>query len=102
MPTYLVSYHGGSAPDSPEAAAMMLAAFQAWASGVGDKMIDPGAPLGAARAVTAEGAEPAEGTGPGGYTLLRADDMDAAVALVADHPFVARGGTLIVSEAMAL
>jgi hypothetical protein len=28
--------------------------------------------------------------------------MDAAIALVKDHPFVARGGTLVVSEAVAL
>jgi hypothetical protein len=37
----------------------------------------------------------------GGYSILRADDMDAAVDLVRDHPFVSRGGSLTVSESVA-
>jgi hypothetical protein len=102
MTTYLISYHGGGGPPaSPEAAQQMLAAFQAWAAGVGDHMVDPGAPLGAARTVTASGVSDG-GPGPQGYSLIQADDIDAAVALVTGHPFVARGGTLVVSEAVSL
>ena len=37
----------------------------------------------------------------GGYSVLRADDMDSAVALVRDHPFVTRGGSLQVTAAVA-
>jgi hypothetical protein len=37
----------------------------------------------------------------GGYSLIRADDLDAAVGLVKNHPFVGRGGSLQVSEAVA-
>jgi hypothetical protein len=37
----------------------------------------------------------------GGYSLIKADDLDAAAGLVKNHPFVARGGTLQVSEAVA-
>jgi len=37
----------------------------------------------------------------GGYSVLRADDMDSAVALVRDHPFVTRGGSLTVHEGVA-
>jgi hypothetical protein len=33
--------------------------------------------------------------------LISADDLDAAVVLVKNHPFVARGGSLQVSEAVA-
>jgi hypothetical protein len=102
MATFLISYHGGGGPPaSPDAAQHMLAAFQAWVATVGDGMLDPGAPLGAARTVSGSGVSDGM-TGPEGYSLLRADDMDAAIALVKDHPFVARGGTLVVSEAVAL
>ncbi len=41
------------------------------------------------------------GTGPGGYSLISADDLDAATGLVKNHPFVGRGGSLQVSEAVA-
>jgi len=37
----------------------------------------------------------------GGYSVLRAVDMDSAVALVRDHPFVKRGGSLQVTEAVS-
>jgi hypothetical protein len=104
MPNYLVTYHGGEGPPStPEAQQQVLAAFGAWVASVGAAMVDPGAPLGSARSVSAQGSE----DGPvncaiGGYTLLRAADLDGAVQLVSNHPFIARGGTLQVSEAIAI
>jgi hypothetical protein len=36
-----------------------------------------------------------------GYTLLSADSLADAIELVRSHPFVSRGGTLRVSEAVA-
>ncbi len=103
MPTYLITYHGGGGPPaSAEAREQMMAAFGAWAASVGDHMIDPGAPLGAAKTVSPEGvSDSGPGTGPGGYSLISADDLDAAVGLVKNHPFVGRGGSLQVSEAVA-
>jgi len=102
MPTYLITYHGGGGPPpSAEAREQMMAAFGAWVASVGDHMIDPGAPLGAARTVSAEGVSDGASGGIGGYSLIRADDLDAAVGLVKNHPFVARGGSLQVSEAVA-
>jgi len=78
----------------------MMAAFGAWVASVGDHMIDPGAPLGPSKSVSSDGVS-GGGPGIGGYSLIKADDLDAAVGLVKNHPFVGRGGTLQVSEAMA-
>jgi hypothetical protein len=103
MPTYLITYHGGSGmPESPEAQQQVHAAFQAWAAGVGDALVDPGAPLGESRTVSADAVVDGSVAPIGGYTLLRAADLEAAVDLVRDHPFVARGGALQVDEAIAL
>lgn len=104
MPTYLVTYHGGGEmPNAPEARQQMMAAFGAWAAGVGSAMIDPGAPLGAAKTVSGRGvADGQAAASVSGYTLLRADNLDAAVELVQAHPFVGRGGSLQVSEAADL
>jgi hypothetical protein len=102
MATFLITYHGGGGmPESAEAREQMLAAFQAWAAGVGNAMIDPGSPLGPRRTITGNGVSdtPADPT-LGGYTLLSADSLDDAVKAVMDHPFVGRGGTLQVSQAM--
>jgi hypothetical protein len=102
MATFLVTYHGGGGmPESAEAQEQMMAAFQAWAAGVGDAMIDPGSPLGPSKTVTSDGVSdaPADPT-LGGYTLIRADSLDDAVKAVTGHPFVGRGGTLQVSQAV--
>jgi hypothetical protein len=102
MPTYLVIYHGaGSPPASPEARDQMMAAFGAWVASVGDHMIDPGAPLGPSKSVSPEGVSDGGSAQIGGYSLIKADDLDAAAGLVKNHPFVGRGGTLQVSEAVA-
>ena len=37
----------------------------------------------------------------GGYSVIKADDLDAAAGLVKSHPFVRRGGSLQVCEAVA-
>ena len=102
MPTYLVTYHGGGGPPpSAEAREQMMAAFGAWVASVGDHMVDPGAPLGASQTVSPEGVSDGGPASIGGYSVISADDLDAAVVLVKNHPFVARGGSLQVSEAVA-
>ena len=102
MPTFLITYQGGGPPPTTaEAREQMMAAFQAWAASVGSSMMDPGAPLGASKTVTSDGVTDGSTDGPGGYTLLKADSLDDAVGLVRSHPFVTRGGTLVVSESVA-
>jgi hypothetical protein len=62
----------------------------------------PGAPLGASKTVSPDSV--ADGAAPGpanGYSILDAADLDAAVGLVRAHPYVERGGSLQVSEAVA-
>lgn len=103
MPTFLITYHGGEGmPASPEAQEKMLAAFQAWAASTGKNMVDPGAPLGRSKVVATGSVSDGAADGRlGGYTVLSADDLDSAVALVQGHPFLSRGGTLQVSEAVS-
>jgi len=80
----------------------MMAAFQAWAASVGEAMIDPGSPLGPRKTVTSDGvSDTAADATLGGYTLIQAESLDDAVDAVKGHPFVARGGTLQVSQAVA-
>jgi hypothetical protein len=102
MPTYLITYHGGPGmPSDPEAAQQMVAAFQAWVAEVGDAMRDPGAPLAAAKTVTADSEQDGQAEAPiGGYTLVEAGTLDEAVQLVRSHPFLTRGGSLQVSESV--
>jgi hypothetical protein len=102
MTSYLVTYHGGGMPDTEEGRQQAMAAFGAWVGKVGDALTDPGAPLGAAMTVSADGVQPGRADGPiAGYSVLRAEDMESAISLVRDHPFVGRGGSLTVIESVA-
>lgn len=102
MPTFLVTYHGGGMPADEEGRQQAMAAFGAWVGKVGEALTDPGAPLGPAMTVSSDGVREGHADGrTAGYSILRADDMDAAVDLVRDHPFASRGGSLTVSEAVA-
>ena len=100
MPKFLVTYHGSGAP-SPEEAQQAEAAFMAWAQSVGNALVDPGAPLGPRKTVSSGSVTDGAAGGPAqGYSILDAADLDGAVGLVRDHPFIGRGGSLEVSQAV--
>ena len=102
MPSFLVTYHGGGMPDDEEGRQQAMAAFGAWVGKMGDALTDPGAPLGPSMTVSSDRVREGDAEGRvAGYSVIRADDMDAAVDLVRDHPFVSRGGSLQVTEAVA-
>jgi hypothetical protein len=100
MPKYLVTYHEtGQMPHDPESMAKAREAFMQWAGKTGAALVEPGAPIGATRVVSSSGAEPGSADGPfNGWSVVEAPDVDAAMAILADHPFIGRGGLLQVSE----
>jgi len=99
MAQFLITYHGMGHP-TPEAMAAGRAAFQAWAESVGEALIDPGAPVNVAGQI-ASGERAAEAE-IAGYSILRAESLDAAKDLLSNHPFIARGGTLQINECLGV
>ena len=97
MTKFIITYHGSGSPDPSERESAM-AAFGAWLASTGDSVIDPGAPTRPAAQVGAE----TDLVPIGGYTILEADSVEAAQALLAGHPFVTRGGTLQINEVMGV
>ena len=100
MSKYLVTYYGGGMPADPAQAEQAKAAFAEWLTKTGDAVIDPGAPLRPATQVS-NGA-PAPQVAIGGYSVIEAASNEQAAEILRSHPFVARGGTLQVDEAMAV
>jgi hypothetical protein len=74
------------------------AAFSEWLVKAGKAVIDPGAPLRPGTQVSNGAATPQVMIG--GYTIIEAANVDEAARILKSHPFVARGGTLQVDEAM--
>lgn len=98
MAKFLITYHGAGHPDPAEMESARKD-FMAWLGNAGPAVTDPGAPLGFAGQVST--AEPEAVVDILGYSILEADSANAAKELLASHPFVARGGTLQISQAMA-
>ena len=98
MPEYIIAYHGGTEPESPEEGAKGMAKWQAWMGGLGDAMVNPGTPLGMNMTVTSDGVSDEGGSNRlSGYSIVKADDMDAAIEMAKACPFL-EIGTLEVAE----
>ena len=99
MPKYIFAYHPGEEmPNSPEEGARHMAKWQAWVVEMGDRLVNPGTPLGPSRIVSSDGVSDDGGANPlQGFSVMSADDMDAALILAQACPFIEMG-TIEVAE----
>jgi len=102
MSNYIFAYHGGNMPENPEEGASRMAKWNAWVEGLGDVMVNPGSPLGKSKTVGSGGVSDDGGSNPMmGYSIVKADSMDAALEIAKGCPFVERegmDGTIEVAE----
>ena len=90
MAKFIYLYRGPATPMSdrtPEEGAERMAAFSAWMEKAGAALIDGGSPFGASASVRDDGTEGTAGDLIG-YTIVEADDLDAAKAFTDGLPFL--------------
>ncbi len=103
MPKFVFAYHGGTAPQSPEEGAKVMAKWNAWYAGMGSAVVDGGGPCGPSKTVSTGGVEDSGGANPvSGITQVEAADMDGAVAMAKGCPITDDGGTVEVAEIMEM
>lgn len=103
MPNYIFAYHGGSKPETPEEGAEMMARWNAWLEGLGDAAVNPGNPVGMSKTVSADGVADNGGSNPlSGFSVVKADTMEAVIEMAKACPFVETGGTIEVAEMMEM
>ena len=101
MPRYVLAYHGGDKPKSPEEGAKNMAEWQAWLGSLGEAVINPGTPLSGTQTVSSGGVQPSSST-MSGFTIVEAGSIDAAIEMARSSPFLNINGTIDVSEVMEL
>ena len=108
MSTFVFIYHAPmtpaeAAPPDPEQMEAVMGEWNAWAGRVGDGMVDFGTPLAGGVRVTADGTSPSTRE-VAGYSIIKADDLDAALALAKNHPHLNMPGgcEIEVHEAQAI
>ena len=98
MSTYLLTFHGGSMPESKEEQDQVMAAWTSWFGTLGDKLVDGGNPISGAKAISPDGSVMDATSAPSGYSILKADSLDQAVELSKGCPVLAGGASVLVSE----
>lgn len=104
MPDYIFAYHGGGMPETPEEGAKMMEAWNTWYGNMGEAVVNPGAPVGMSKTVGKAGVADDGGANPlSGFTVVRADSIDAACEMAKGCPMVADGsGTVEVAEVVEM
>lgn len=101
---YLLVYHGGQRPETPEEGAKQMQAWTDWFGTLGDALVDGGNPVSQVRTIGNNGSVSDGALNPAsGYSVIKADDLDAAVALAKGCPILAGGhGSIEVAETLAM
>ena len=103
MPQYMITYLGGEKPSSQEEGKQNMAKYMEWLSLLGDSAVSPANPLKGTSTVSPDGTVTAGSTTTmSGYTIIKADSMEAAIAIAKACPFLETGGSLEVSELMQM
>lgn len=99
MANFLLTYHGeGGMPSTDEEQAAVMGAWNAWFSRLGDAVVDGGNPTSQAKAISPDGSVMDATSAPTGYSIIKADSIDAAVELSRGCPVLAAGQVVVVSE----
>jgi hypothetical protein len=98
MANYLLTYPGGSMPETKEAQDQAMAAWNDWFGKLGGALVDGGNPISKSKAISPDGSVMDATSAPTGYSVIKADDLDAAVELSKGCPVLAGGAAVVVSE----
>ncbi|HEX2754686.1 MAG TPA: hypothetical protein VHM48_04445 [Candidatus Limnocylindrales bacterium] len=103
MANYLLVFRGGSMPQTKEEQDAVMAAWTAWFGEIGDALVDGGNPASRTKVLTKDGSVSDGGSGsPTGYSIIKADDMDGALALAKGCPVFLGGATIDVVETFSV
>jgi hypothetical protein len=98
MANYLLTFYGGGMPETPEEQAQVMEAWTTWFGELADALVDGGNPISQSRAISPDGSIMDATSPPTGYSIIKADSLDAAVEVAKGCPVLAGGATLVVSE----
>jgi hypothetical protein len=98
-----VLYHDGSQPVSPAEGEKVMAAWNGWMGSLGNALVDGGNPTGNNRTIGSNGeVGSTNGSRATGYSIIEANDADAAVRLAKGCPHLQSGGSIEVAEIMPI
>ena len=101
MANYLLLYSGGKMPESEAEQAAAMQAWTSWFGQLGSSLVDGGNPTtGQAKTIASNGTV-SDGSELGmasGYSVIKADSLDEAVAKARGCPVLQGGASIVVLE----
>jgi hypothetical protein len=99
MPKYVLTYQGGSMPDDPAEQERAMTAWMNWFGGLGESVVDAGAPFASSSAIASNHSVTQPGhAGLTGYSIIMADSLDDACAKAQGCPVLDSAGSIDVYE----
>lgn len=101
MANYVLLYSGGSMPETKAEQAAVMQAWGAWYGRLGSAVVDRGNPFTSqAKRIARDGtvSDGQTGTTASGYSIIKADSLDAAVEMSRGCPVLQGGAQISVLE----
>ena len=103
MKQFVLVYLGGNQPSSEKEANKHYQKYVEWLTSLGDAVIVPTIPLKDTSTISPDGTIREGGSSAmSGFSIIKADSMQAAIAMAKNCPFLEIGGSLEVSEMMQM
>jgi hypothetical protein len=97
---FVITYYGFPRFERPEDGGAYMKMWRAWMAGIGEAMINPGTPMKIGKTLSANGiSDTSRGEPLTGFSIVKADSLEAAVAMARGRPHLAHGA-IDVAEAM--
>ena len=102
MANYLFVYYGGMMASTPAEQKKSMEAWMGWFGKLGKAVVEMGAPTMPGKIVRSSGVR-AIGKEPiTGYSIIKADDLNAAVEMAKGCPSIPEGGSVAIYETLAM
>ena len=101
MANFLLLYSGGGMPETEAQQAEVLRAWGVWYDALGEAVVDGGNPFTPmAKNIASNGlvSDGPVGTMATGYSIIKADSLDAAVKMAKSNPILMGGGQITIYE----
>lgn len=103
MKQFVLVYLGGNHPSSEVEAQKHFEKYMGWLSSLGDTVVIPTIPLKDTTTISPDGAIKEGGSSSmSGFSIIKADSMEAALSIAQGCPFLEIDGSLVVSEMMEM
>lgn len=103
MKQFVLVYLGGTHPSNPEEASKHFEKYTGWLTSLGDTVIIPTIPLKDTTTISPDGKiEEGGSSAMSGFTIIKAESIEAALSIAQQCPFLEIGGSLEVSEMMQI